>query len=221
MILRGILGVVIFLELRKECVALAAQANPAPSRAAWTGATSPLSKRWAPLQRARPSHFVCFGHWKRSRPLPGTLWPRRRWAALLPRGRAAGQGMPRVGVAAAQARVPWGRDLSIPAPRRVNNKTGAASPERYFPGSNKVGLAAFAPHPTPGRITVCKMGRNGQNLRAVWPLLHPHRYDVSFSFAKFWVSCKACSRPGAPRDGRVERRVLTGGSAEGRRARRA
>lgn len=75
--------------------------------------------------------------------------------------------------------------------------------------------------PRPRGITVCKMGQNGQNRTAVWPLLHPSRHDVSFSFAKLLVSCKAYPRPRALKDGRVERRVLTGGSAEGRRARRA
>lgn len=87
------LRVFIFLEL-KERVVLAAQPNPAPSRAAWTGTDSPRSERRAPLQRAHPSHFVCPRRWEPNRPLPGTLRPRRRWAALHPRKRAAGRGMP-------------------------------------------------------------------------------------------------------------------------------
>lgn len=141
-----------------------------------------------------------------------------------PEGRRWGGGCHGSG-AATQARIPLGRGLSAPAPARVNNKAGAAAPDCYLARFNKVRLAAFAPPPppppAPDRITVCKMGRHGPNLRALWPLLHSRQYDVSFSFAKLLVSCKACSRPGAGRDGRVERRVLTGGSAEGRRARRA
>lgn len=118
-----------------------------------------------------------------------------------------------------------GKGFSAWAPRTVNNKAGAAARDRYFPGSNKVGLAAFAPTPLPprpGEITVCKNGAKwAESQGSVAVIAPPCRYDVSFSSAKLLVSCKACSRPGARRDGRVERCVLTGGSAEGRRARRA
>ena len=114
-----------------------------------------------------------------------------------------------------------GKGFSAWAPRTVNNKAGAAARDRYFPGSNKVGLAAFAPTPLPprpGEITVCKNGAKwAESQGSVAVIAPPCRYDVSFSSAKLLVSCKACSRPGARRDGRVERCVLTGGSAEGRR----
>lgn len=221
-VLRGMLTVFIFLELRKERVVLAAQPNPEPSRAAWTGTASPRSERRAPLQRARPSHFVCPRRWEPNRPLPGTLRSRRRWAALHPRMQAAdaiARWCSRTGSASV------GKGFSAPAPRKVNNKAGAAARDRYFPGSNKVGLAAFAPTPfppRPGEITVCKNGAKwAESQGCVAVVAPPCRYDVSFSFAKLLVSCKACSRPRARRDGRVERCVLTGGSAEGRRARRA
>lgn len=122
--------------------------------------------------------------------------------------------------AAAQAQILLGWGLSALASGRVNNKDGVATQIVISPGLIKWGSPPLPP-PARGRITVCKMGRHGQNLRTVWPLLHPRRYDVSFSFSKLLVSCKACFRLGARRDGRVQRRVLTGGSAEGRRARRA
>lgn len=148
MVLFGILRVVIFVELSKESVAFAARPNPAPSRAALDRSCLPaLRASDAPL--VRPPFPLCVPMaLEAEQPTPwGAAAVRLMGSAPSPKagGGQRGGEMPRLSGAAAQARIPLGRGLSARDPGRVNNKARAAAPDRYFPGSNKVGLATFAP----------------------------------------------------------------------------
>lgn len=108
------LRVVIVVEPRKERVALAAPPSPALSGAAPDRGCL-LAPRAPDAPPARPPFPLCVPATREpsrllpgTGTLPGTLWPHRCWAALLPKA-GGGAGLPRLGGAAARAQVPRGR----------------------------------------------------------------------------------------------------------------